>query len=524
MFDTYALSERTLAALRDHQFSTPTPIQAATIPQTLAGRDVVAQARTGTGKTLAFALPIAERLDHDAAEARAPRAMVLAPTRELALQVADEIGWVAPHLRVTTVYGGTGYGRQASELKRGTDVVVATPGRAVDYYRQGVLSLSAVQIVVLDEADEMLSMGFQEELEILLGGTPGSRQTLLFSATMPAWAKRLSDRHLSDPLRVSVVQEENISYRELTLEVADRSRVTVLSDLLHLHYGARAIVFTHTKAEVDALVQALNQAGHAADAVHGDLNQGERERAVSRLRSGGTTILIGTNVAARGLDIPEVDLVVHYRVPSEAGVYQHRSGRTGRAGRQGTVVVMHTRKERHGVRGIERTLQRRFETMPAPQSDEVQSAKLASLVSELESQDETAKQSWRELARQWIDQGNVEAVAGLLARALGGASAPRSLLTGEEGWSTTMLKGNVTEVPHAVRALKRAGARDLGRIQPAQGGVYADLRDSEIEGVSTRLDAGLTLRRAKDTLELRVHPQRRRAPGRSRSSQASQVR
>ncbi|MEX2542135.1 MAG: DEAD/DEAH box helicase [Trueperaceae bacterium] len=480
MFEQYELDERVINALRDRNITDPTPVQAAALPHALDGGDVLGQARTGTGKTLAFALPISQRLQPDNSRGRAPRAFVLAPTRELALQVAGELGWVAPHLNVTTVYGGTGYGTQASSLKRGTDVVVATPGRAIDYLDRGVLDLSAVEIAVLDEADEMLSMGFEEDVEKLLGATPSERQTLLFSATLPTWAKRLSERHLHEPLTVNVVREEAVGYHELAIETSLGSRTTVLADVLHAHGGARSIVFSHTKAETDKLAQALTQAGIPAEAIHGDLNQAQRERAVERLRSGNVKVLVGTDVAARGLDIPAVDLVVHFRLPTDPSSYQHRSGRTGRAGRSGKVVVFHGPRERSALGRLERAIKRRFDHVQPPRPEEVQDAKLEGLLAQIDEQPEADRDAWRGVAQRWLEQRNEKALAGLLALALGGKPAGRSLLTGEEGWVTLQIKGAPLRVPQVMRLLKETGAKEVGRIVEAgPAGALADVRPED---------------------------------------------
>lgn len=480
MFEQYGLDERVLKALSDRNITTPTPVQAAALPHALAGGDVLGQARTGTGKTLAFALPIAQRLEADRTRGRAPRAFVLAPTRELALQVAGELSWVAAHLDVTTVYGGTGYGTQASSLKRGTDVVVATPGRAIDYLERGILDLSSVQVAVLDEADEMLSMGFEEDVEKLLGATSAERQTLLFSATLPAWAKRLSERHLRDPLTVNVVREEAVGYHELAIESSLGSRQTVLADVLHAHGGARSIVFSHTKAETDKLAQALTQAGIPAESIHGDLNQAQRERAVERLRSGLVKVLVGTDVAARGLDIPAVDLVVHYRIPTDPSSYQHRSGRTGRAGRSGKVVVFYGPRERSALARLEKAVRRRFDHVAPPRPEEVQDAKLESVLAQIEDQPEEDREAWLGVAQRWLAQGNEKAIAGLLALALGGKPAQRSLLTGEEGWITLHVKGRPLRVPQVMRLLKESGAKEVGRIAEAGGaGALADVRPED---------------------------------------------
>ncbi|MEX2536842.1 MAG: DEAD/DEAH box helicase [Trueperaceae bacterium] len=497
MFEQYELHEDVLGALRDRKITTPTPVQSATLPHALAGGDVLGQARTGTGKTLAFAIPIAQRLSADRTRGRAPRAFILAPTRELALQVSGELAWLAAHLDVTTVYGGTGYGTQASDLKRGTDVVVATPGRAIDYLERGVLELSKVEVAVLDEADEMLSMGFEEDVEKLLGATPRERQTMLFSATLPAWSKRLSEHHLRDPLMVNVVREEAVGYHELAIESSLGSRQTVLADVLHAHGGARSIVFANTKAETDKMAQALTQAGIPAESIHGDLNQVQRERAVERLRSGQVKVLVGTDVAARGLDIPEVDLVVHYRLPTDPSSYQHRSGRTGRAGRAGKVVVFYGPRERSALGRLERSVNRRFDHVTPPRPEEVQDAKLESLLSRIESQPEDDRETWRGVAQRWLAQGNEQAIAGLLAITLGGKPAPRSLLTGEEGWITLAIKGGPLRVPQVVRFLKESGAGDVGRIvETGNTGALADVRpqdEAQLVGVQT---AGMEVARA----------------------------
>jgi len=481
MFNELDLSERALAALKSKGIKNPTPIQQEALPAALAGGDVLGLARTGTGKTLAFALPIAERLEPSRTPGRPPRALVLTPTRELALQVAGEMEWVAPHLRVVTVYGGTGYGSQAAALKRGADVVVATPGRAIDYLNRGVLDLSQIRIAVLDEADEMLSMGFEEAVETLLGATPPERQTLMFSATLPGWARRLVGRHLREPQLVNVVKNEEVSYRELAIEAPLSGRLNMLSDILHAHGPERAIVFTRTKKEADEVARALTARGHGAEAVHGDLNQAQRERAVGRFRNGQASVMVATDVAARGLDIPEVDLVVHYRMPERAEPYQHRSGRTGRAGRSGTVIIFHSSRERRDLAQLERAVGRRFEHGRAPGPEEVQQAKIAGLLRRAAQQPEADRAVWREVARSWIEREDAESLAGLLAMLLGGAPKPRSLLTGDEGWRTLELEASHLSVGKVVAVLKRAGFSDIGRIQLAGSVAYADVRAAELE-------------------------------------------
>lgn len=414
-FQDLGLRPETVRRLAERGIEKPTPIQEKALPPALAGRDVLGLARTGTGKTLAFALPIAERLSPSTAKGRPPRALILAPTRELALQVADELAWIAPHLKVVTVYGGTGYQAQARALKEGADVVVATPGRARDYLERGVLDLGQVEIAVLDEADEMLSMGFEEEVEALLGATPKTRQTLFFSATLPPWARRLARRHLKDPVTADVTQNEGVSYREEVYRVPHRAREGALSNLLFAKAPERAIVFVRTKAEADEVARRLAGRGHAARAVHGDLGQRDRERTLGAFRRGKAKVLVATDVAARGLDIPEMDLVVHYQLPERPEAYQHRSGRTGRAGREGTVALFEGGGERPRVRRLEAALGRRFARAELPSPEAARHAQIKALLERARSQPEAKKARWRDAARAWIEAGDVEALSGLLA-------------------------------------------------------------------------------------------------------------
>lgn len=496
MFTDFALNERIIAALADKGITEPTPIQREAIPVALEGRDIIGQARTGTGKTLAFGLPVAQRLEADNTRGRTPRALILTPTRELAIQVSGELESVARHLRVVTIYGGTGYGRQARDLQSGVDVVVATPGRALDYIRQNILDLSAVQMVVLDEADEMLSMGFEEDVETMLAATPEGRQTLLFSATLPSWARHLSEQYLSDPHRVNVVANEEVTYDELAIEAPGRNRLNLLADVLHVHGGGRAIVFTHTKAEVDEIAQGLEAVGIPAEAIHGDLSQVQRERVVERFRRGQLSVLVGTDVAARGLDIPEVDSVVHYRIPSQSASYQHRSGRTGRAGRSGTVVILFSKNERRKLQMLERAVRRRFDITRAPSPDEVQSSKLKGLLLRIEGQDASDRQQWLDVAGQWVRDGKVEEIAGLMTLILGGAPEEQSLLTGEPGQVTLLISGGRLTPPHVVRLLKDAGASQIGRIMPIWDGAVADVPARDVAALIGREIEGFTVARA----------------------------
>lgn len=315
---------------------------------------------------------------------------------------------------------------------------------------------------------------------------------MLFSATLPKWAEGLAARHLREPLRANVVQGESVSYDEIAIEAPLTSRLMILSDVLHVHGQGHAIVFTRTKAEVDDLAKALGSLGHAAEAVHGDLNQVQRERVLERFRSGQVMVLVATDVAARGLDIPEVDLVVHYRFPEQFERYQHRSGRTGRAGRSGTVVLLMSPRERRELGMLERAISRRITRGTPPQAEAVQQAKLAGLERSIAGQSSEDKATWREVAEGWLQAGDSDALAGLLSLTLGGAPAPRSLLTGEEGWVTLELRGRPLSVPQTVRLLKQAGISDLGRVQSGMKSGYADVRPQEVGQLPADLE-GLPL-------------------------------
>ncbi len=488
MFSNYPLNERVQSTLAKKGFETPTPIQAETLPHSLEGKDILGQARTGTGKTLAFGLPIANRLEASREKGRAPRAIILTPTRELALQVSNELNWVAADLTVTTVYGGTGYGKQEQELRRGSDIVVATPGRALDYLNRKILNLNAIEIAVLDEADEMLSMGFSEDIETLLSTTPKERQTLLFSATLPKWAQKLARDYLVSPEHINVIGDEDVLYSEIAIETNIKVRSNILSDLLHTYAGDKTIIFTQTKAETDELAKFLAEQGHSAEAINGDLNQAQRERVMKRFRAGQINALIGTNVAARGLDIPQVDLVVHYRLPQEAESYQHRSGRTGRAGREGTVILLHGPRERRELQNLERIVSRRFTRGSTPTPESIKDAKLNNLIKQAQTQTTKDKNTWQTVAEELIKNNDTDTIAGLFAHLLGGAPSPRSLITSEENWVTIELMGDLPNPGKVMRILKTAGVSDVGRIQLAPNAAYVDLRPDEARAFLTDND------------------------------------
>jgi ATP-dependent RNA helicase DeaD len=380
-FDQFGLGEPLLKAIADVGYETPSPIQQKTIPLLLEGRDVVGQAQTGTGKTAAFALPILERLEPGGSGVQA---LVLTPTRELAVQVAEAFHTYAKHMgtvRVLPVYGGQPIGQQLRRLQGGVQVVVGTPGRVMDHLRRESLNLATLKFVVLDEADEMLRMGFIEDVEWILEHTPPGRQTALFSATMPREVRRIAERHLREPAGVE------IEHRTLTVptveqryvNVSEAQKPDVLTRLLEAEAGAgeAALIFARTKVGAAELTEKLQARGYAAESMHGDMSQAQREAVVRRLRGGQVELVVATDVAARGLDVERIGLVVNYDMPNDVESYVHRIGRTGRAGRAGRAVLFVTPRQQRMKRDIEAYTGQRIEPMRAPTEADVAARRVA---------------------------------------------------------------------------------------------------------------------------------------------------
>ncbi len=347
-FSDLGLDGAVLRALKDVGYETPSAIQAATIPLLLEGRDVVGLAQTGTGKTAAFALPILSRLD---LAQKTPQALVLAPTRELALQVAEAFESYAAHLRgvhLLPVYGGQGYGVQLSALRRGVHIVVGTPGRIMDHLDKGTLDLSELKYLVLDEADEMLKMGFAEDVETILADTPDDKQVALFSATMPAQIRRISKKYLHDAEEITVATKTTTSANttQRYLVVSYPQKIDALTRILEVENFEGMIIFVRTKNETETLAERLRARGYSAAAINGDVAQAQRERTVDQLKSGKLDILVATDVAARGLDVERISHVINFDIPIDTESYVHRIGRTGRAGRSGAAISFVTPRER----------------------------------------------------------------------------------------------------------------------------------------------------------------------------------
>jgi ATP-dependent RNA helicase RhlE len=361
-FETFGLCEPLLRGLADAGHITPTEIQRAALPAALAGRDLIGCAQTGSGKTAAFLLPALERWAQNPEE-RA-QTLVLVPTRELAAQIEQHLHLYAKHLPVrgVAVFGGASMERQITALRRGVEIVIATPGRLSDLWDRGHVSLPRLKLVVLDEADRMLDMGFEPQVRAILNRLPRERQTLLFSATMPPAMERLSARYMRDPLRVEAQAPSSTAptVEQVVHPVAPEQKQSLLLQLLKTLDADSVLVFTRTKRGADRLHQALRRSGHGVERIHGDLSQGQRTQALRRFRAGHAQVLVATDLAARGLDIPRISHVINYDVPQWAEDYVHRIGRTGRAGRAGSAVTLASRAEEKYLRAIETLIGQRL--------------------------------------------------------------------------------------------------------------------------------------------------------------------
>ncbi len=367
-----------LRALTDVGYESPSPIQAATIPAMLNGSDVVGLAQTGTGKTAAFAVPVLSKIDPTS---RNTQCLVLAPTRELALQVAEAFGKYGAHLNVNVlaIYGGSSYTPQLAGLKRGAQVVVGTPGRVIDHLSKGSLNLSHLDYLVLDEADEMLQMGFAEDVERILADTPEYKQVALFSATMPPAIKKITSKYLHDPVEVTIKAKaqtaENITQRYI--QVAGARKMDAITRLLEVEPFEAMIVFVRTKQATEEVAEKLRARGFSAAAINGDIAQAVRERTINGLKDGSIDILIATDVAARGLDVERISHVLNYDIPHDPESYVHRIGRTGRAGRSGTALLFVTPRERHLLNSIERVTRKKLIESQLPSVDDVNAQRVA---------------------------------------------------------------------------------------------------------------------------------------------------
>ena len=425
-FDTLGLPKAVVKAVAKVGYQQPSPIQAETIPILMEGRDVVGLAQTGTGKTAAFALPVLSRIDVDN---RSPQALVLAPTRELALQVADSFQSFADHLggiEVLPIYGGQAYGIQLSGLRRGAQIIVGTPGRVIDHLEKGSLDISNLRFLVLDEADEMLNMGFQEDVERILEDTPDDKQVALFSATMPNGIRRISKQYLDDPVEVTVKAETrtNTNITQRYLFTQHRNKFDAMARILEVIEYDGVIVFVRTKHETEEIAEQLRDKGFSAAAINGDIPQAQRERTVDQLKDSRLDILIATDVAARGLDVERISHVLNFDIPHDTESYVHRIGRTGRAGRSGEAILFVTPRERRMLRSIERVTKAEIEEMDLPTVDAVNESRKKKFAAKItESLESKQMDVFRSLVRSYAEENDIpmeDVAAALAAQAQGG--------------------------------------------------------------------------------------------------------
>ncbi|KAL7119788.1 hypothetical protein ACP275_02G083500 [Erythranthe tilingii] len=494
------------------------PIQRSVLVPALEGRDIIARAKTGTGKTLAFGIPILKGLDAEnergsLRRGRFPKVLVLAPTRELAKQVEKEFTESAPYLSTVCIYGGVSYVTQQSALTRGVDVVVGTPGRIIDLINNNNLQLGEVQYLVLDEADQMLAVGFEEDVETIMEKLPPVRQSMLFSATMPSWVKKLARRFMNNPLTIDLVgdQEEKLAegIKLYAIPTTTTSKRSILGDLVTVYAkGGKAIVFTQTKRDADEVSLALTNS-IPSEALHGDISQHQRERTLNAFRQGRFTVLVATDVAARGLDIPNVDLIIHYELPNDPETFVHRSGRTGRAGKEGRAVLMFTSSQRRTVKSLERDVGCRFEFISPPSVQEVLEASADQVVATLGGVHPESVQYFTPTAQRLMEERGVDALAAAIATLSGFSQPPssRSLITHEQGLVTLQLtrdsvysRGALTarSVTGLLSDVYSAAAGEVGRIhiiadEKVQGAVFDLPEEIAKELLNKELPPGNTI-------------------------------
>jgi ATP-dependent RNA helicase DeaD len=375
-------------AIQEMGFEAPTKIQTAAIPKILEGKDVAGQAQTGTGKTAAFAIPVLERIDTNSKNVQA---IVMCPTRELAIQVTGEFNKLSKFMgsvKVTPVYGGQPIGRQIKQLKSGTQIVVGTPGRVIDHLKRKTLNLKQLKMVVLDEADEMLNMGFREDIETILGFTSGEvqRQTIMFSATMSSGIKKIMKRWFHNPEMIKVEGKAPSAdgIEQYIVEARDSMRTEGICRLLDLNDYRLALIFCNTKRKCDSLVIDMQSRGYSSDALHGDMSQNVRDKVMNKFRQGKIDVLIATDVAARGLDVDDIDVVFNYDIPQDPEYYVHRIGRTGRAGRTGIAYTFSSGRKNKNIRYIEKILKVKIDTIPLPSVKDVQESQRDAFLNEIE--------------------------------------------------------------------------------------------------------------------------------------------
>jgi ATP-dependent RNA helicase DeaD len=541
-FTALGLSPAVLAALADVGYESPSPIQAATIPVMLAGQDIVGQAQTGTGKTAAFALPLLSMLD---VARREPQALVMVPTRELAIQVSEAFQKYAgrlPGFHVLPIYGGQSYTPQLNALKRGTHVIVGTPGRIIDHLERRTLRLDTLRFVVLDEADEMLQMGFVDAIESILSQAPVERQVALFSATMPAPIRRIAQKHLRDPREITIrsVTSTATNIRQRYWVVSGMHKLDALTRILEVESFDAMLVFARTKQATVELAERLEARGFAAAPLNGDIVQAQRERTVAALKAGEIDILVATDVAARGLDVERIGHVVNFDVPYDSESYVHRIGRTGRAGRSGEAILFIAPRERNMLRIIERATRQPIEPMSLPTVEDVNRRRVTRFKERLaEALQAPAHEAYRTVIEEFVSEtdADITDVAAALASMVQGEKSLLLAARKEEAPPPPVQrlddepdtaprkprrKGRGHDEPQATFRLE-IGRRD--GVQPANivGAIAhtADLAGSQINGVDIRDDH--TLVRLPASLSMQMLSKLRRVKVRGKVLDISRV-
>ena len=492
LFNELGLAESVLKAVDELGYETPSPIQARIIPHVLAGQDVLGQAQTGTGKTAAFALPLLSRLD-----LQSPRvqALVLVPTRELALQVAAAFQRYAAHLvgfRSLAIYGGQGYGEQLRALRQGVQVVVGTPGRVMDHMRKGTLDLANLQCLVLDEADEMLRMGFIDDVQWVLEQTPPTRQIALFSATMPTAVKRIAQRHMKNAAEIAIEVRTSTAptIRQRYWRISGMPKGEALARILETEDTDGIIIFVRTKVETQQLADSLTAQGYAAAPLSGDIPQNLREQTVAKLKSGRIDILVATDVAARGLDVERISHVINYDIPYDTEAYVHRIGRTGRAGRSGEAILFVAPREARMLQAIERATRQRIEPMELPGVEAINTRRIARFKQAVDAALEHPQRAFfQQLLTDYTTEKGIPA--------LDAAAALAALLQGDTPLLLTAraesARGPATQQPVSRdpewRSHERSGRADTERPRPARRTDAPVQADGEME--TFRVEVGL---------------------------------
>lgn len=406
-FEDLNLSKKTFDALMKMGFEAPSPIQAKTIPHLLAGKDVIGQAQTGTGKTAAFGIPIVEMVDP---KAKTPQALILCPTRELAIQVAEEMNKIGllQGVKALPIYGGQSISRQIDMLRRGVQVIVGTPGRVIDHLQRKTLKLHDLKMFVLDEADEMLDMGFSEDIEKIFKKSPEEKQCLLFSATMPKAILKLTTKYIKNGVNISITPDVLTAPKinQIFFEVRESEKIEVLTRLIESEESDLFLVFCHTKKEVDEVAMALMIRGFLASAIHGDYSQSQRESVMKKFKQNKIEVLVATDVAARGIDISNITHVINYSLPQDPERYVHRIGRTGRAGREGVAVTFVTRSEEKQLRMIERTAKTKLKRTPVPKVGDIITSRIDNITKQVEKFKKAKNYGeYEEYAQRLLDSG-----------------------------------------------------------------------------------------------------------------------